>query len=373
MRRLRRFSLLVLSSVLISALLVTSFPILGASIDPGGSGSATSVVYADDYGELAGTVVIHNASAGTVSGVYYGELTRFTTLHVTSINSDIVLQTHYQILRENRDEWGQVVATAFKFGPGFGSPAIPPGQWRVCVRRGDVYSPCSRVFTVRSGGTDVPDKTVVDEPAAKPEIQETSWDLDLPKGKIYGVTGEVKGGSFGEQRPTGEETEVWAPGDFELDDLEKIELILSDVKFQLDNPNPNLSQQKRNELAQHYHNLLQAKANVQSHDLYTSAWQDTAIVFADKTISYHPIIGGGYSVVKASLQLAMGKYSDAAMTLAGAIPWYNAGTRLSLALDYWTIIHTADTALYPYEEDITYFKPPTVYIPQDGYGGYGLR
>ena len=170
MRRLRRFSLLVLSSVLISALLVTSFPILGASIDPGGSGSATSVVYADDYGELAGTVVINSVGAGTVSGVYYGELTSSTTLHVTSINSDIVLQTHHQILFENRDEWGQVVATGFKFQSGFGSPAIPPGRWRVCVRQGGSYNPCSRVFTVGSDGTVVPDEPVVDEPPPKPAL-----------------------------------------------------------------------------------------------------------------------------------------------------------------------------------------------------------
>ena len=164
MRRLRRFSVLILSSVLISALLVTSLPILGASIGPGGSGSATSVVYADDCGgELTGIVVIHSAGAGTVSGVYLGVLKTNTrsegaTLHVTSIDCDIVLPTHYEILWENQDEWGQVAETGFKFGPGFGSPAIPPGQWRVCARIAGSYYPCSRVFTVSSsGGTGVPD------------------------------------------------------------------------------------------------------------------------------------------------------------------------------------------------------------------------
>ena len=169
--------------------------------------------------------------------------------------------------------------------------------------------------------------------------QQPSWDLNGPKGTIMGVIGEAEGGSFGEHRLTGQETEVWAPGDFELDDLVKIDLVLSDVKFQLDNPN--LPQQKRNELAQHYHNLLQAKAKLQSHDLYTQAWQDTAFSFLDKTISYHPAIGGGYSVVKAGLQILMGKYEDAAISLLGAIPWYNAGTNISLVLDYVMVIDTA--------------------------------
>jgi len=196
-----------------------------------------------------------------------------------------------------------------------------------------------------------------------PELK-SSYDFNALEGRNYPVIGGGEAGTFGEQLLTGVDY-------FEPDDLSNINVILSNVKFQLDNKN--LPQQKRNEHAQHYHNLLQANANVQSHDLYTQCWQDTAFIFLDKTISYHPVIGGGYSVVKASLQLAMGKYKDAAMTLAGAIPWKSAGTRLSLVLDYWTIIHTADTALYPYKEDITYFKPPRVYIPPAGYGGYGLR
>jgi len=205
------------------------------------------------------------------------------------------------------------------------------------------------------------------QPEQQPE-QQPSWDLNGPKGTIMGVIGEAEGGSFGEQPLTGQETEVWAPGDFELDDLEKIDLILSDVKFQLENPN--LPQQKRNELAQHYHNLLQAKANVESHDLYTSAWQDTAFAFADKTISYHPVIGGGYSVVKAGLQiLIMGKYGDAAMTLAGAIPWYNVGTGLSLTTDYYTTVDTALSSMASEQPVHTTDDRPAVWVPPSGYSG----
>ena len=218
MRRLRRFSLLVLSSVLISALLVTSLPILGASIGPGGSGSATSVVYADDCGgELTGIVVIHSAGAGTVSGVYYGELTSSTTLFVTSINCDIVLRTHYQILWENRDEWGQVVETGFKFQSGFGSPAIPPGRWRVCVRQRGSYNPCSRVFTVGSDGTVVPDKTVVDEPAAKPGQVEAIFvtpqevTLNLGTTQQFKVTGHDAEGNEVEIEPVWRFTDLESP------------------------------------------------------------------------------------------------------------------------------------------------------------------
>ena len=195
--------------------------------------------------------------------------------------------------------------------------------------------------------------------------QEPSWALDPPKGTIYGPVGEVTGGSFGEQPLTGQQTEVWAPG--ELDDLDKIEVILDDVKFQLDNPK--LPQQKRNELAQHYHNLLQAKANVQSHDLYTSAWQDTAFAFADKAISYHPVIGAGYSVVKGGMQIAMGNYGDAAMSFAGAIPWYNVGTSLSLTTDYYTTVDTALSSMASERPADTTDDRPAVWVPPSGYGG----
>lgn len=196
--------------------------------------------------------------------------------------------------------------------------------------------------------------------------QEPSWDLNGPKGMIYDTVGEVTGGSFGEQSLTGlQHTEVWSPG--LLDDLDKIEVILDDVKFQLDNPK--LPQQKRNELAQHYHNLLQAKANVQSHDLYTSAWQDTAFVFADKAISYHPIIGPAWSLVTASAQAAMGNYGDAAMRIAGTIPWYNVGTGLSLTADYYTTVDTALSSMASEQPVDTTDDRPAVWVPPSGYGG----
>jgi len=251
-------------------------------------------------------------------------------------------EAHFQECKSKHDEF--VSAIAAKIGAGVQTKTEKPQQ---------------------------PEQEPKQEPKQEPEQQpeqEPSWDLNGPKGTIMAVIGKAEGGSFGEQRLTGQETEVWAPGDFELDDLEKIELILSDVKFQLDNPN--LPQQKRNELAQHYHSLLQAKANVESHDLYASAWQDTAFAFADKAISYHPVIGGGYSVVKAGLQILItGKYGDAAMTLAGAIPWHNVGTGLSLTTDYYTTVDTALSSIASEQRVDTTDDRPAVWVPPSGYGG----
>jgi len=100
-----------------------------------------------------------NTSPGVVvTGVFYGQLKTNTRrqgmmLFITDPSEKIVLRTHPRILSETKDSFGNVTETTFRFQRGLGSPAIPPGQWKVCA--GPMVSEWrarSKVFTAGKSG-----------------------------------------------------------------------------------------------------------------------------------------------------------------------------------------------------------------------------
>jgi len=114
-----------------------------------------------------------NTSPGVVvTGVFYGQLKTNTRrqgmmLFITDPTEKIVLRTAARILSEKKDSFGNVSETRFRFQRGLGSPAIPPGQWKVCAGpRVSQWRARSKVFTAgKSGNVSV---TVGTPPPPKP-------------------------------------------------------------------------------------------------------------------------------------------------------------------------------------------------------------
>ena len=74
-------------------------------------------------------------------------------LFITDPTEKIVLRTAAQILSEKKDSFGKVTETTFRFQRGLGSPAIPPGQWKVCAGRNvGEWRARSKVFTAGESG-----------------------------------------------------------------------------------------------------------------------------------------------------------------------------------------------------------------------------
>ncbi|MDP6637117.1 MAG: hypothetical protein QGG42_19635 [Phycisphaerae bacterium] len=100
-----------------------------------------------------------NTSPGVVvNGVFYGQLKTNTRregmmLFIVDAKEKIVLRTAARILSEKKDSFGNVTETTFRFQRGLGSPAIPPGQWKVCAGPTvGQWRARSKVFTAGESG-----------------------------------------------------------------------------------------------------------------------------------------------------------------------------------------------------------------------------
>jgi hypothetical protein len=93
-----------------------------------------------------------------VTGVFYGQLKTNTRregmmLFIVDPTEKIVLRTAAKILSEKKDSFGNVTETTFRFQRGLGSPAIRPGQWKVCAGpRVGKWRARSKVFTAGKSG-----------------------------------------------------------------------------------------------------------------------------------------------------------------------------------------------------------------------------